>query len=71
MVSCVFLAVVEVQIVVKCPFHLTDDAEVFDAKVHAIKETITNVHRQGLSELDIYSDSRSALQALYRPYVSP
>lgn len=32
--------------------------EVFAAVVHAINEAITGAHRRGLSELDMYSDSR-------------
>lgn len=46
-------------------FQLTDSAEVFGAKVHMIKEVITDAHTKGRRKLDIYSDSRLALQALY------
>lgn len=53
------------QIDVKSQFHLTDGAEVFAAEVHVIKEAISDAHRRGLGELDIYSDSGSALQPLY------
>lgn len=47
------------------PFCFTDGAEVLATKVHAIKEAIMDAHLRGLGEYDIYSDSRSAIQALY------
>lgn len=59
-----FLAVVEGQVLKEKQFHFSDSAEVFVAEVHVIKETITDAHLSGLGELDVYSDSRSALQVL-------
>lgn len=58
------MAVVDGQIVVENQLRLTNGAEDFAEEVHAIKEAITDVHRRGLSELNIYLHSRSALQAL-------
>lgn len=51
-------------IVEESQFRLTDDAEVFAAEVQAIKEAIMDENQRDLSELDINSDSRLALQAL-------
>lgn len=46
-------------------FCLTDESTVFADEVHVIKEVIADALRKSLDELDIYSDSRSALQVLY------
>lgn len=37
---------VELQIFVESQFRLTDDAEIFAAKVHAIKEAIADIHQR-------------------------
>lgn len=63
--GCAFLPVVEDQIVTENQFRLTYGAEVYAAEVHVFNEDITNAHHRGRSELEIYSDSRSPLQALY------
>lgn len=62
---CAFLAVSEEHIIVNSQFRLTDGAELFAAEVIAIKEVIINSHRRGFGELDVISDSRSALQSLH------
>lgn len=51
--------------VVESQFSLTGGAEVFAAEIQAINKAIKVAHRRDLSELGIYSDSRSTLQALY------
>ena len=38
-------------------------ATAFAAKVHAIKEEITDALKRDLGEIDVYSDSRSVLEA--------
>ena len=38
-------------------------ATAFAAKVHAIKEEITDALKRDLGEIDVYSDARSALEA--------
>lgn len=43
---------------------LKDGAEVFVVEVHAIKKAIMDTHHRGLFDLDINSNSRSALQVL-------
>lgn len=63
--NCAFLAEIVGHIAVESQFPLTNGAEGFAAEVHAIKEVISDTHERGLGELNIYSDSRSTLQALY------
>lgn len=53
-VGCAYIAVAESQIVEESQFQHTDGVEVLAAEVHQIKEAITDVHLQGLGELDIY-----------------
>lgn len=57
--ECAFLAVLQGQIAAERQFRFTEDEEVFAAEVYATKETIANAHHQGLSELIVYSDTRS------------
>lgn len=58
------LVVVEGQTMVENQFWLADSLEVLAADAHAINEAFLDAHRKGPSELDIYRNSRSALQAL-------
>lgn len=60
-VTCAFLVVLEGQIVGENRFRLTDGAKVFAAEVIVIREANSNAHCQGLGEIDINSDSKSAL----------
>lgn len=65
-VWCAFLAVAEDQIVRESQFRLIDGAKGFVAEAHTIHETITDAHQCGFGELDVFSDSKSAIQALNR-----
>lgn len=58
------LVVVEGQMMVENHFWLADSLEVLAADSHAINEAFLDAHRKGPSELDIYRNSRSSLQAL-------
>lgn len=52
-------------IVAEGRFLLTDGLTAFAAEVHVIKKAISDALRKRLGEIDIYQDSRSALQTLY------
>ena len=55
-----FLVVPKGTVLGESKLRLSDGAIVFAAKVHVIKEAITDV----LGDFDVYSDSRSVLEAL-------
>ena len=59
-----FLVVSEGNVLEESMFRLSDGATMFAAEVHAIKEAITDALKRSLCDLDVYSDSRSALEAL-------
>ena len=63
-VGCAFLVVSEGNVLGESMFRLSDGATVFAAEVHAIKEAVTDALTRGLGDFDVYSDSRSALEAL-------
>lgn len=52
------------QIVAESQFFLTDGAEVCATEFHAIKRAVADTRQRDLSEIHIFSDSRSALQTL-------
>lgn len=63
--GCAYLFATKDEIVEGNQFRLADGSTVFAAEVNAIKKAISDDIRKGLGELDIFSNSRSALPALY------
>ena len=62
--GCAFLAVAEGLVIGESQHRLTDGTTVFPAEVRTINKAITDAQKRGLREIDVYSDSRSALKAL-------
>lgn len=63
-VGCAFLLRTRNGIVDESQLLLTQRATIFAPDVLAIKEAISEALQKGLGELDIFSDSKSVLQAL-------
>ena len=62
--GCAFFAIAELFVVGERQYRLSDSATIFPAEVNAMKEAKAVAQSRGLSEIDIYSGSRLAIEKL-------